>query len=178
MARIARNRVIKLLARGRNGATPTEKGRALEDTVCYVFGRVPGISVTKRNVHNVFHSEEIDVAFFNERHPLGFYYLPQIILVECKNWSVPLGSGEIAWFNEKLRNRGLEVGILVAANGITGNAKQRTDAHAIIAGALREQRMILVISTTELSTLQDTRDLIRLLKEKLCELAVEGTIFS
>ena len=45
-----------------------EMGKALEDVVRYVlFEKVPGISVTKRNVRNVFDTEEVDVAFFNER---------------------------------------------------------------------------------------------------------------
>jgi hypothetical protein len=178
MAGLARSKIANLLQVGLNGASTNEKGRALEDVVCYIFEKVPGISVTKRNVRNVFDTEEVDVAFFNERRPKGFIFLPQIILVECKNWSGAVGSVEVAWFNEKLRSRGLTFGILVAANGITGDVKRKTDAHAIIAGALREQRNIIVLTSNELRDLRNSDDLIQLIKEKLCELAVEGTVFA
>src|SRR5690606_21554507 len=67
--------------------TTTDQGRALEDLICYLFALVPGIAITKRNVMSVFHTEEIDVALWNDPNPEGFNFLPNIILVECKNWS-------------------------------------------------------------------------------------------
>jgi hypothetical protein len=92
---------------GKNASTTTEKGKALEDLICYVFGLVPGISITRRNTMNAFDTEEIDVALWNERDPAGIPFMQEIILVECKNWSNAVGSMEVNWFDAKLRNRGL-----------------------------------------------------------------------
>jgi len=157
---------------GMNGATTAAQGRALEDLICYVFGLVPGITITHRNEMNIFDTEEIDVALFNE----GIVSLPNVILVEAKNWSERVSSIEVAWFLTKLHNRGLDFGILVTTRGITGNAQDLTAAHAIVATALAQKRRLVVITTDELLALADTDELVKLIKTKLCDLAVKGTI--
>ena len=75
-----------------------------------------------------------------------------------------------------MRNRGVEFGILIAANGITGNPALLTDAHSIIATALKERRRLIVITMEEVKSLVDSSQLVHLIKEKLCDLAVRGTI--
>ena len=159
-----------------NALTTTDKGRALEDLICYLFDLVPGIAITRRNTMNAFQTEEIDVALWNDKALDGLPFMPDIILVECKNWSNPVGSSAVSWFDTKLRNRGLSHGILIATQGITGDAQDLTAAHTVISGALREQRRLLVITKNELRQLQDTDALVHLIKEKLCDLAVRGTI--
>lgn len=177
MAKLSSQKLINLLQLARNGTTTTEQGRSLEDLVCYIFGRVPGITITHRNHLNTFHSEEIDVALWNEKRPRILDFLPNVILVEAKNWSRPVGSSEVAWFDRKLRNRGLDFGILVALRGITGNANDRTSAHHIIAQSLSEYRRIVVLTAGDLASLVNTGLLVHLIKVKLCELAVTGTLF-
>ncbi|WP_162244464.1 restriction endonuclease [Rhizobium sp. Leaf391] len=164
------------LATGADGATTTEKGRALEDLICYLFGLVPGIAVTRRNQMNAFHTEEIDVALWNDTDPLGLPFLPNIILVECKNWSARVSSNEVSWFLTKMRNRGQDFGILLAPNGITGVAEDLSAAHSLIAGAQAERRRLIVLNADDLRALTDTDQLILMIKEKLCDLAVKGTI--
>jgi hypothetical protein len=177
MAIISERQIQQFLASGDNAQTTTEKGRALEDLVCYIFGKVPGITVTKRNTLNQFLSEEIDVAFWNRRHHNGFYFLQNIILVECKNWSYPIGSQEVSWFDSKLRRRAQPFGILVAANGITGNADDKTAAHDVIRAALADGRQFVVITRQEIENLTLSNNLVELIQNKLCELAVSGTLF-
>lgn len=176
MAEIVQGTVQAYINAGANGATTAEQGRALEDLICYVFTQVPGISITKRNEMNVFHTEEIDVALWNDGHSDGLFFLPNIILIECKNWSNSVGSAEVNWFDTKLRNRGLNFGLLVATNGITGNAEDLTAAHSIVAATLREGRRLVVVRTQELVAQVDSLQLVRLIKEKLCDLAVRGTV--
>ena len=161
---------------GRNGASTAVQGRALEDLICYVFAQTPGISITRRNELNAFQTEEIDVALWNDGHADGFFFLPNIILVECKNWSNRVSSAELNWFDSKLRNRGLAFGVLVAARGITGDAAELTAAHSIVAAALRESRRLVVINCDELLALTESSQLVQLIKEKLCDLAVKGTV--
>jgi hypothetical protein len=156
--------------------TTTEKGRALEDLICYVFGVVPGIAITRRNQMNVFHTEEVDVALFNDKAPDGLPFLPDLILVEAKNWSNNVGSAEVAWFDTKVRHRGLSFGVLLTTLGITGNAQDLTAAHHTIAAALMEQRRLIVITVGELQSLSHTTDLVTVIKTKLCDLALNGTI--
>jgi hypothetical protein len=155
-----------------NGATTAAQGRALEDLICYVFGLVPGITITHRNEMNVFDTEEIDVALFNE----GIISLPNVILVEAKNWSARVSSQEVAWFLTKLQNRGLDFGILITTRGITGNAQELRAAHAVVAIALAQKRRLIVITTQEILAQPNTDGLVRLIKTKLCDLAVKGTV--
>ena len=185
MPLIVQSEVRAYLSTGSSAASSTERGNALEDLICYVFGQVPGISVTRRNQKNVFQTEEIDVAFWNDGFPEGFFFLPNIVLVKCylsarlhkcKNWSQKVGSAQLSWFDAKLRSRGLSFGVLIASQGITGNPGELTAAHSIVAGALREGRRLVVITSEELTRLQDSSQLIYLVKEKLCDLAVNGTV--
>jgi hypothetical protein len=164
--------VENLIDVGLNAATTAVQGKALEDLICYVFDLMPGITITHRNTKNAFATEEIDVALFNDE----IISLPNIILVEAKNWSNRVGSIEVAWFLTKLQNRGLDFGILVTTKGITGNAEDLTAAHNTVAAALAQKRRLIMITTDELQALTDTDELLQLIKTKLCDLAVKGTI--
>jgi hypothetical protein len=102
--------------RAADAATATAaKGKALEDLTCYLFEKVPGVRIARRNVKNAFETEEIDVAIWNEQHPRGLINFNAIILIECKNWSKAVESSEVSWFLTKLENRGLDFGVLIAA---------------------------------------------------------------
>lgn len=177
MARISPARVQSILLRGDTATTTINKGRALEDLICYVFEKVPGIEVTKRNQLNTFHSEELDVAFWNRRSPSGLYFTSNIVLVECKNWSQPLGSIEVNWFDSKLRARSQDFGILVAANGITGSAQDKTAAHQTITQSLQDGRKLVVLTRSEIEQFRNSTQVVELIQAKLCELAVCGTLF-
>ena len=175
MGRYSPRRIREHFQLGDNATTTTEKGRALEELIRYVFESVPGIPVTRRDEQNVFLTEEIDIAFWNDKSADGFSFLPNIILVECKNWSRPVGSEEVSYFIDKIRHRGLDLGILVAVNGITGSSEEITAAHYQVAFALHDGIRIIVITREEIEDLSDTEELIRLLKLKLCDLALKGT---
>jgi hypothetical protein len=177
MAILSHKNIKKYFTNSDQSTTFSEKGRILEDLVCYLFEQVPGVSVGKRNALNTFSSEEIDVAFWNRMDVDGFYFLPNIILVECKNWSQPVGSEEVNWFDSKLKRRGQPFGILIAANGITGNSQKIQAAHEIIRVALSEGRQLIVITRAEIENLRTSDDLVELIQDKLCELVVSGTLF-
>ena len=155
--------------------TVQDKGRILEDLVCTMFESVPGIKLTERNEVTAFNAEEIDIGVWNDQYKRGFEFLPNVILIECKNWSNPIGSQEVASFVTRLRNRGLRFGILVAANGVTGDQVMLTEAHATISGALREGIQVIVITREEIEQLTSVGALITLLKRKMLRLAVKAT---
>ena len=177
MARYARATIQRYLRDGDAATTATSKGRALEDLTCYVFARVPGVSVVAVDTRDAFKSQELDVLLHNERSSRGLTFLPDWVAVECKNWSGPVGPIHVCWFDRKLRDRGLTFGILVAAQGITGDPEELTCAHQIVAGSLREGRQIVVITREDIEALRVTDDLVELLKRRLCELIVWRTAF-
>lgn len=176
MAAIDQAVVAAFVDAGNNAPDTTAQGRALEDLICYLFNLVPGIAVTHRNEMNVFDTEEIDVALFNDASVEGFFFLPNLILIEAKNWSNRVSSVEVSWFIQKLAHRGLDFGILITTKGVTGNAADLTNAHQIVALALAERRKLIVITTDEIQALADTGELVLLIKKKLCDLTVKGTV--
>lgn len=157
--------------------TKAEKGKLLEDLACYLFEEIPGITLSARNVKNTCETEEIDVAFWNGQHPRGLKELNFVILVECKNWAKPVGSMEVNWFITKVRNRALDFGVLLAANGITGDADDRKEAHDVVSKALMEKIRVVILTRAEIEALADSAGLVTTIKRKLCELIVSGTVW-
>ncbi len=177
MAAISQKRIRDLLERSRRARKTKRKGQLFEDLACYLMESVPGISVTKRNILNPYHSEEIDVGIWNEKPASGFYFLPNTILIEAKNWSTPAGSQEIAHFVTKLEERGLEFGFFIAMNGVTGHPAERTAARDRIRQALGKKISVVVVKRSDIEKFRSGREFVDFVKEKLCELAVSGTQF-
>jgi Restriction endonuclease len=177
MAAYSQAQIKKLLNAADTAATNDAKGKILEDLVCYLFEKIPGLTFPQRNVLNRFESEEIDVAFFNEQHPKGLRSFNRFLLIECKNWSGPVGSLEVGAFLSKLRSRGLEFGILIAANGITGKPEDSTAAHQQVTLALAEGRQLIIITRAEIETLKASDELVRMIKTKVCQLIASGTVW-
>jgi hypothetical protein len=157
--------------------TKHAKGKAFEDLVCHLFLQIPGVVNPQRNKKNVFDTEEIDVAFWNEQDPAGLKSFNAILLVECKNWTSAVGSIDVNWFISKIENRGLDFGVLVAANGITGSTEDKTDAHDVVSKALARKIRLIVITRAEIEALDSGDTLVKLIKDKLCQLAVSGTVW-
>src|SRR5437588_9666076 len=130
-----------------NPPTNAAKGKAFEDLACYLLSGIPGIKITARNEMNTFATEEIDVACKNENDPAGLGALVDLFLVECKGWRDAVNSEQVAWLLTKIRHRGVRFGILIAANGITGEAEHVSRAHYIVSVELATFGIKLVIVT-------------------------------
>lgn len=112
-----------LVEQCRGNALPvTQRGAALEELIAGAFAAIPGVRVQARNAKSIFENEELDLVMANQRKPDGLHAVGPHFSVECKNWSRPVGSIEIAWFATKLRRSGQGFGVLVAAHGVTGRA--------------------------------------------------------
>jgi len=159
-----------------HGGTSQIKGKAFEDLTAYLFEKLPGVNTPTRNTKNTFANEEIDVAVWNEKSIGGLHFLPNILLIECKNWTNPVSSIEVSWFLSKLQSRGLDFGILIASQGVTGNSADLQAAHNTISTHLAMGRRIIVITRKEIDALVTTDDMIQLIKQKLLELVVGGRI--
>jgi hypothetical protein len=151
------------------------RGRALEELVYFLFSSIPGLTLSERNQVNDAGSEEIDIAFWNDRRSDGPPLDSRVVLIECKNWSRPLGSQDVGWFDRKLQQRALPEGVLVAASGITGSAEDLTAANRIISEALRDGRRIIVITLGEIDDITSSEGLIELMKVKLLRLTIRQT---
>jgi hypothetical protein len=177
MAALSKKKMQSYFDRAKRARKTKNKGKIFEDLVCYIAKAVPGISISKRNILNPYHSEEVDVGLWNERPPTGFHFLPNTILIEAKNWSIPVSSKEVASFLTKLEARGLEFGFLIALNGVTGEGPDILAARDIIRLALAKKIKLVVIKKTDIEKFKSGKHFVELVKERLCELAASGTQF-
>jgi hypothetical protein len=178
LSALSQQKIAQLFAEGDAAGTAYLKGHKLEELAVYAFGSVPGVKFYKSNVVNNAGSEEVDVAFFNSKARSGFPFLGHLLLIKCKNWSNPVGAANIREFATKLKHRACAYGVLVAANGITGNAQDKTAAHDAIRMALAVEGIsIVVVTREEIEAWTSTSQIVDLFKLKLCELTVDGSIF-
>lgn len=151
-----------------------QQGRAHEELAVHLFESVPGCRV-ERNVMNDFRTEEVDIAVGNDGLPDGIPGLASVILVECKDWSRPVSSQAVGYFINKLANRSVELGILIATNGIAGQEERRNSV-ALGIGALARGIKLLVITNEDILALNATVGFIDLLKRRYLNAVAAGTI--
>lgn len=155
-------------------ANTYEQGRAHEDLAVHLFESVPGCRV-ERNIMNDFQTEEVDVAVGNDGRPAGLAGLASVILVECKDWSQPVSSQAVGYFINKLASRSVELGILIATNGIAGQ-EERRHAVALGIGAIARGIKLFVITNDDIMTLSSTADFVEMVKRRYLRAVAAGTI--
>jgi hypothetical protein len=170
MGKLNTQRLAECLDAALAATTANAKGRLYQEAAEIVFSGLHGVEVVSSNATNAFHSEEIDVGLYVGDVPRGFPLTELLVLVEVKNWDRPLDSQGVEWFVSKLRQRSLKEGLLIAANGVTGDPTQLTSAHDVIQAALREGICILVITDDDLRQLRTSADVEELIKVKLVRL--------
>lgn len=167
MPRFPRERVSGLLATAESAQVSVqERGRALEDAIRVMFTSIPGILQPTANAVDYANASEIDLLFPNRDHTKGIWFAPFCFLCECKNWDAPVGSREVVVFANKIRQRGCEFGVLVARNGITGDAAQLTSANHEIARALETKVNIVVLTWEDIRGIDSVKQLVDCIVEK------------
>jgi hypothetical protein len=157
-------------------ADSVTKGKSLEDLIAYLLEAVPGYRSLRRNTLNDFATEEIDISYMHQQDHEGLWFLPPLLLVECKNWSQPVDSQATSYFADRIRSRGCEVGILVAASGVTGRAAGPTAAQFVSAMHLaRDGIRILVVTLQDLQRLRSPQDFVVLLQDVLLDMVASGS---
>ncbi len=180
MPTLSRRRILETLEACAKEKSAQARGRALEELTTYIFARCDGIRHWKNNVLNAAGSSEIDVCFWNNRSRDSLDFFPRgLLVVECKNTNKRVASPSIRVFRTKLVDMGLRYGILIAANGITGDPRKLTAAHdAIRTAYLVERVRIIVITRSEFEGLTDTVELVRLLQDKIMALTLQAQTFT
>jgi hypothetical protein len=143
--------------------------------LAYMLESIPGCHV-QRNTLNYYGTEEVDITVANEKAGQGLRMLPELFLVECKNWSRPVDSTTLGYFVNVVVDRGCSLGILAAANGVTGHQEHRSRAHAIGSAALVRGIRILLVTDEDLRELEKPADIVTLLHQRNLSLTAHGTI--
>ncbi|MEJ2280033.1 MAG: restriction endonuclease [Candidatus Lokiarchaeota archaeon] len=145
MVEYSQEQIMKFIDSGRTAKNVKIKGQALEKLACYLIEKIPGVEIYEVDSTNYHLTEEIDIAIWNDQESDGLRSFPIVILIECKNIDGNVPTRDIAYFITKIRNKGLNFGILIASNGITGSSENSTRAHFEIPLALKEGIRVIYI---------------------------------
>lgn len=167
MVAIPQQAIVDQLTEGDNGNS-AQKGEALENVVEQTMCLFDGVGLIHRNVEDLPGSLEIDLVLFNHQvNGSGLPFLPPLMIIECKNWEAPVNTATLRAFTSKVHGMRLKFGLLVAANGITGDEDDVTAAHAHLRDTFKQDgEIILVITRAELCGVDSTDELGALLREK------------
>jgi Holliday junction resolvase-like predicted endonuclease len=125
-----------------------EKGRRLENFTATLIDSIDGLSIIEKNLKSDL--EELDLVVKNNiQSPFIQSINSPILLVECKNWTNPVGIEEARVFESKIRELGqrANLGIFVALNGVTAPFKKHLN------NLKRENYTILVLTNKEIEEL-------------------------
>ncbi len=103
-----------------------EKGRLLEDLLTFMLSSIEGFGRVIPRLSN--DEEELDVVAVIDSPQWGFLQSPYV-LVECKNWSKPVGRHELDALVGKMlrRKQRCTVGLFVAWSGFTAPFKKAAE---------------------------------------------------
>ena len=98
---------------------PDKKGALLEDALSDLFRTISGFEQVQKNRENDI--EEIDILVRNASTDERWRKAGSYILIECKNWSKPVGRAEGDAFVAKMKRRHgrCTLGFFIAVNGVT-----------------------------------------------------------
>jgi CheY-like chemotaxis protein len=101
-----------------------KKGRLLEDLMVHLIKTIPGFHHARTRRENDI--EEIDILIRNESSDPVWSKEQSYILVECKNWSKPVGVDELRSFLYKIERRfdRCRLGFFIAPGGFASTYKQ------------------------------------------------------
>lgn len=135
------------------------KGDLLELTMYLLFRTIPGFGHAQVNRQN--HLEEIDVIVQNNSTDPFWQREGSYLLIECKNWSSPVGVPELKLFRQKLEDRygRTTLGLMIAMNGYSGTTQIEEWTRR------GGQSLIVLLTREDLDALVATRDRSAKLKE-------------
>ena len=122
--------------------TSAEKGKSLERLAECFVSLFPGLKVVGKNIR--IEAEELDLVVKNEAEKIFWQRLETPIIVECKNWTKPVGAREIRDLVQKMRE--VKTALLIAAHGVTS----KDGAYYEIIEARKNKKFILVLDITDI----------------------------
>ncbi len=144
-----------------------KKGARFEKLLRVIFEDVPGLAHLDSNIQSAHQTQEIDLAFWNDKPPDGLFFLDVPFLIEGKSSSSPVDGRDFEHFATTVKHRGRRDGILVALGGITGNPGRNSAGLYHQATALIDGITIIVVTEKDLMALTSGAVLVRLCQRLL-----------
>jgi hypothetical protein len=157
--------IAQRFAAADNGSN-TEKGQFLEQVTSEVFCSIDGIEVVDVNVMDHAGSMEVDILLFNKR--TGLSIDSPYLMIECKNWAAAVDTATIRSFTSTRAECRVPLGVLVAANGITGVPGDLSAAYQHLKSEFdRNGIIVIVFERHEIESLTSTDELEGIIMRKV-----------
>jgi hypothetical protein len=167
MGEFDRTEVLRLAAICEDHSNSRQiRGKAFEDLTAHLFESCGGVT-TYRNVLSAHNEEEVDLFIMNSPKFGTLDLLPTSLLVECKNWTAKVSGQQLDSLKTKLDERGIDTGVLFAANGITGGIDPLMNAYSKITTFLNLGVRIVVITMDDVKRLTSAAEFRDLLHKRL-----------
>lgn len=175
---LTRGTLIGLIESVESAETNQAKGRSLEELAQFLFDRTSSLYCKYRNLQT--RSSEIDLVIEYDRSteviPL-FEELGRYCLVECKNWSKPVGVGPLRDFLGKLDKCKIKLGVIFSKNGVTGVDAGADALREIQSRFDRDGVFVLVFSLEDIRRVSDGRTFLKALDEKADSLRFDAQCY-
>ncbi|WP_241293622.1 restriction endonuclease [Burkholderia stabilis] len=148
--------LVRLIEAVESAATNNEKGRSLEALARSLFGSVSALRCKYSNLQT--RSSEIDlvIEYDQSKGRLALFdEIGRYCLVECKNWSKPVGVGPVRDFMGKLDKCKIKLGVIFSKNGVTGVDSGADALREIQSRFDRDGVFLLVFSLEDLRGIAD-----------------------
>ena len=130
----------------------SSKGKCLEDIAYYLFSLLPGC-VLRRNLYDRAEASEYDLVISNMSPTSSLIgdVFGRDFLIECKNWSRPVGAQQVGYFLFRMSLTHCRFGVIIAKKNITGKSdttsKSTGDkyANALVRRAFHEHGSACVV---------------------------------
>ena len=149
-------KLVELVEAVEAATTNESKGKTLESLAKFLFNSVPSLTCKYANLQT--RSSEIDlvVEYDSTTDPIPLFdELGRYCLVECKNWSKPVGVGPVRDFMGKLDKCKARLGIIFSKNGVTGVDSGADALREIQSRFDRDGTYLLVFSLDDLKEIRD-----------------------
>lgn len=124
---------------------------------------------------NFTKSDEINIAVAHNPALTRLGCFPSLFLVEVKNWKAPVDSPSIAVSINKLRDRRVELGILVAASGVTGDLVACPAAYQKASSAQASGIRLVLVTFEDILRLKAPDQFTTLLVKRMLDLVASDT---
>jgi hypothetical protein len=157
----------KMLDKVRSASTNKEKKETLQSLSRRIVEATPGLEISHEDAEGL--DGEIDLIVINECRQRTLEEMGTPIVVECRNWEVPMPAKAVRDFGGKIRDRRVETGIIISMKGVTGSEK--TDAKLAIRTLLtRDNIKILVFDEDDLEQIVSGIEFHEMLRKKFYEI--------
>lgn len=156
-----------------NASTREEKKRVYEEMADFLFSSIKCTTIKERNLYNRVGEIDLVIEYAgSQKYPIFDDY-GRYILIECKNTSESVSSGQISKFADKMKESRINLGVIFAKNGISGEgegAYARRKVHNLFQ---REGIAIAVINNNKLDQVLTGKTFYEILKQDLYELRLQ-----